>query len=150
MIVGHEEGDRFQVSIRGHRLSIDQPVADGGTDTGPTPTELFVAGLASCIAFYADRYLRRRHLPINGLRVDCAFSFAEDRPRRVASISLRVDAPGFRHRTGTGSSPSSSTAPSTTASGSRPRFGSRWTRPHWRRERQRSELMSGKGRTSCT
>ena len=49
--VQHEDGDRFQVLVRGHRLVIDQPVADGGTDAGPTPTELFVAGLASCVGF---------------------------------------------------------------------------------------------------
>jgi uncharacterized OsmC-like protein len=95
MIVSHEEGDRFQVSIRGHQLSVDQPVDHGGTDEGPTPTEVFVAGLASCVAFYAERYLRRHDLPIDGLLVDCSFAFAEDRPTRVASVTLHVDAPGL-------------------------------------------------------
>ena len=60
--VRHEEGDRFRVSIRGHELFVDQPVDDGGQDSAPTPTELFVAGLASCVAFYAGRFLRRHDL----------------------------------------------------------------------------------------
>jgi len=53
--VRHVDGDRFTVDVRGHSLTVDQPVGDGGTDTAPTSTELFVAGLASCVAFYDRR-----------------------------------------------------------------------------------------------
>jgi uncharacterized OsmC-like protein len=45
----HLDGDRFAISIRDHMITVDQPVADGGQDTAPTPTELFVASLASCV-----------------------------------------------------------------------------------------------------
>ena len=51
--VTHDVGDRFDIAIRGHVVHVDQPESDGGSDTGPTPTELFVASLASCVAFYA-------------------------------------------------------------------------------------------------
>lgn len=95
MWVRHEVGDRFAVMIRGHRLVTDQPLGDGGTDAGPTPTELFVAGLASCVGFYAARFLRRHGFQSEGLGVHCEFEFAEDRPARVASISLGVHAPGL-------------------------------------------------------
>ena len=60
--VRHQGRDRFGAMIRGHRLVADQPVFDGGGDSGPTPTELFVVGLASCVGFYAERFLRRHHL----------------------------------------------------------------------------------------
>jgi uncharacterized OsmC-like protein len=84
------------VRVRGHELVVDQPVEDGGEDAGPTPTELFVAGLASCVAFYAGRFLRRHGLPTEGLAVDCSFTFAEDRPARVGEISVAVHLPeGF-------------------------------------------------------
>lgn len=95
MVVQSDYGDRFQATVRGHRLVIDQPVSHGGTDTGPTPTELFVAGLASCVGFYAERYLRRHNLTAEGLRVECAFSFADDRPTRVGSVTLAVHAPAL-------------------------------------------------------
>lgn len=35
----------------------------------PSPTELFVASLAPCVAFHARRYLQRHDLPEDGLRV---------------------------------------------------------------------------------
>jgi len=88
--VAHQAGDRFELQVRGHRLVCDQPVADGGTDQGPTPTELFVASLAACVGFYARRFLARHHLDTTGLRVQAAFTMSPDRPARVATITLRL------------------------------------------------------------
>lgn len=94
--VRHDGGDRFTLAIRGHELTVDQPVSDGGTDEGPTPTELFVAGLASCVGFYAERFLRRHGIDGEGLGVAGSWTMAEDRPARVASIDLVVQLPdGF-------------------------------------------------------
>ncbi len=94
--VRHEGGDRYRISIRGHDVMVDQPEHDGGEDTAPTPTELFVAGLAGCIAFYAGRYLRRHRLPEDGLAVVCRFELAEDRPTRVGRIRVQLQLPaGF-------------------------------------------------------
>ena len=95
--VRHEEGDRFRATIRGHQLVIDQPVEDGGTDAGPTPTELFVAGLASCVAFYAERYLRRHHLPVDGLAVDCTYAFGPVAPVGSDPSSAWCTRPASRH-----------------------------------------------------
>ena len=88
-----ERQDRYRIGVRGHELWVDQPFEDGGGDSAPTPTELFVAGLASCVAFYAGRFLRRHHLPDEGFAVEAEFVFAEDRPARVDSIRLRVRLP---------------------------------------------------------
>jgi putative redox protein len=88
--VAHQERDRFELQVRGHRLLCDQPLADGGDDQGPTPTELFVGSLAACVAFYARRFLARHHLDAAGLRVEATFTMSADRPARVATITLRL------------------------------------------------------------
>lgn len=91
--VRHEEGDRFGVRIRGHGFEVDQP--DSG-DAAPTPTELFVASLASCVAFYAGRFCTRHGVDPAGLGVTCEWALADDRPARVARIEVRVATPpGF-------------------------------------------------------
>jgi putative redox protein len=87
----YESGDRFAIQVRGHRLVVDQPMAAGGEDAGPTPTELFVASLAACVGFYAERFLRRHGLPTDRLRVDGHASMGASRPARVAAITLRLD-----------------------------------------------------------
>ena len=91
--VEHLGGHRFEVGVRGHTLVVDQPVEAGGHDAGPNPTELFVAGLAACVAHYAHGYLARHGIDPTGLVVDTDFAFADDRPARVARIDVRVTPP---------------------------------------------------------
>jgi putative redox protein len=87
-------GESYAVAARGHALLTDQPVTAGGTDTAMTPTELFVASLSSCVAFYAGRYLARHGLNRGGLHVTANFATATDRPARVGKIKLTIRAPG--------------------------------------------------------
>jgi putative redox protein len=62
-------GYRARVHAREHEIAVDEPLAEGGGDTGAMPTELLCAALASCfclaLAFAAGK--RDRELP--GLRV---------------------------------------------------------------------------------
>jgi putative redox protein len=90
----HIEGDMFVLRMRGHEIVVDQPTADGGQDTGPSPTEVFVAGLAGCVGFYAHRYLARHHLPDDGLAVEVSYAMSAGRPARVESIDVRIHVPG--------------------------------------------------------
>ena len=92
LTVTHDDGDRFSIAIRGHVVHVDQPEADGGGDTAPTPTELFVASLASCVAFYARRYLARHELPEKGLIIR-AHSESGAKPSRVASVTITLSLP---------------------------------------------------------
>ena len=92
IVVRHIDGDRFAIHLRGHEVTVDQPFSDGGTDAGPTPTELFVAGLASCVAFYARRYLARHDLPTDGLAVHTSFVMGS-RPARVSEITVNLVVP---------------------------------------------------------
>ena len=92
LAVTHLGGDRFEIAVRGHTITVDQPAADGGTDTAPTPTELFIASLASCVAFYARRFLARHDLPTDGLGVDATYSISP-RPARVGEIELVLHVP---------------------------------------------------------
>lgn len=96
MTVRHEHGDRFTIGIRGHEVVVDQPVADGGTNIGPTPTELFVGGLVSCVAFYAGRFLDRHEIEHEGFSVACEWEMANERPNRVGRIEIHLELPsGF-------------------------------------------------------
>lgn len=90
--VNHKEGDLFEIGIRDHVTYVDQPTEAGGSDAAPTPTELFVASLASCVAHYARRFLVRHDLPTEGLSVGATFTMA-DRPTRVDEITVSIDLP---------------------------------------------------------
>jgi putative redox protein len=87
-----EEGDRFRLDLGDHELVVDQPLSAGGTDAGPTPTDLFVASLAACSAFYAGRFLRRHGIDPTGLEVGYAFRMGR-RPARVEVVDLELRTP---------------------------------------------------------
>ncbi len=93
MDVRYVAGESYEVSVRGHRILVDQPADVGGLDAAPTPTELFVASLATCVAFYAGRYLTRHGYGRDGLTVSAGFDMASDRPARVSGIHVTVQAP---------------------------------------------------------
>lgn len=92
--VSYLDGESYAVETRGHALLTDQPAASGGADAAMTPTELLVASLGACVAFYAGRYLERHGLNRSGLHVTAAFSTATDRPARVGEVRLTIRVPG--------------------------------------------------------
>jgi uncharacterized OsmC-like protein len=87
-------GDVYAVAVRGHVLTVDQPLTDGGTDTGVTPVELLVGSLAACVAHYCGRHLDHHHVPHPGLRVTAEYTTAAA-PARVATVDLRLAVPGL-------------------------------------------------------
>ena len=54
-----QEGTRTTINVRHHEWHVDEPTEDGGTDTAPTPGEMMLGALGSCMAitckFYAER-----------------------------------------------------------------------------------------------
>lgn len=62
-------GFRTPLNIAGHALVVDEPVAVGGTDQGPSPYGLISAALASCTAMTLHSYAKIKQLPIRDIRV---------------------------------------------------------------------------------
>jgi putative redox protein len=86
-------GHAYEVTVRGHRLVVDQPAEARGTELGPQPLELFVAALAACVATFAGSYLARNGIDTHGLRVRCSYDLAPDRPTRVGSVRIAIELP---------------------------------------------------------
>jgi putative redox protein len=51
----------------------DEPVAEGGSDTAPSPTRLLTASLASCTAITVAMYAERKQWDVDGLEVEVDF-----------------------------------------------------------------------------
>src|SRR5687768_15516358 len=60
-----------------HSLTVDEPVAAGGDDQGPSPQELLAAALASCTAVTIEMYAQRKGWDTSGLAVDVQYTPAE-------------------------------------------------------------------------
>ena len=64
------EGLAHEIDLGENRaIVVDEPVEDGGTDTGPRPSQLLASSLAGCTAITIELYAQRKGWDIAGLEV---------------------------------------------------------------------------------
>ena len=73
-----------EVGGRDHHLRVDEPPEFGGEDTGPMPTELMVASIASCFCLAVAWAARKRRVTLDDLKVHVRAERAEGEPRHGA------------------------------------------------------------------
>ena len=69
VIVRSDFSFRNEVEIGEHRLIVDEPLAAGGTNLGPTPYDLVAAGLGGCTSMTMHVVAKREKIPLTGVEV---------------------------------------------------------------------------------
>lgn len=85
----------FETVLGSHRLVIDVPASMGGKDRAPTPSELFVASIGSCVGAFVASYCERTGLDSRDMTVDVHFQRTQD-PTRLTDLSVVVNLPHAR------------------------------------------------------
>jgi putative redox protein len=90
VIARRREGFTHDVEIEGgHTIRIDEPREAGGADTGPSPTRLVAAALASCIAVTIEMYAERKGWDVGAVEVDVDAEYEGHAPLSFA-VALRL------------------------------------------------------------
>ena len=63
IVRGGSAGFAQEIEIGSHRLKGDEPLAFGGTDTGPSPYDFLLAALGTCTSMTISLYARRKGFP---------------------------------------------------------------------------------------
>jgi uncharacterized OsmC-like protein len=90
-----QEGLRSEVSMRQHALTVDEPEALGGADSGPNPVELILGALGSCQEITYRAYATALGIPLDGVSVtldgdiDLRGFFAVDESVRAGYNAIR-------------------------------------------------------------
>jgi putative redox protein len=69
LVEGSARAFRQEVRVGRHALVSDEPLAAGGADAGPTPYDLLLASLGTCISMTLGVYSRRKGWPLENVRV---------------------------------------------------------------------------------
>ena len=98
IVRGGAAGFPQEIEIGPHRLKGDEPVAFGGTDTGPSPYDFLLAALGTCTSMTISLYARRKGWPLEKVTVslhqskihaaDCAD--CETKVGKIDRIQLEV------------------------------------------------------------
>jgi putative redox protein len=91
-IARRRQGYEHEIEIREHRLISDEPERRGGTDNGPTPTELLAASLASCTAITIEMYADRKEWDLGQLEVEVDFTESENEMPAGFDVQIRIPA----------------------------------------------------------
>jgi len=92
VVARRRTGFAHDVEIEGgHTIRVDEPVAAGGGDTGPSPTRLVAAGLAGCTAVTIEMYAERKGWDVGAVEVDVDVEYDEFRPLSF-TVTLKLPA----------------------------------------------------------
>ncbi len=80
---------RTDVSVRDVVAVIDEPIARGGTNMGPTPTETLIVALIACSNVITNRLAEREGVEISDVKIDAQYDFFF----RGATLKEIVDIP---------------------------------------------------------
>jgi putative redox protein len=69
LVRGNASGFAQEVIAGSHRIVSDEPVAAGGSNTGPSPYDLLLAALGSCTSMTVAMYARRKGWPLREVTV---------------------------------------------------------------------------------
>lgn len=89
-------GKRLAARIDQHTVFCDQPADEGGSDTAPSPFDLFLASLATCSAYYAQGFCEKRDIDTSGMALTLHCEYDEEAkryPRMEMTLTLPPDFP---------------------------------------------------------
>lgn len=100
LIVHFPGGKQVDAELGGFVIRTDQPTGAGGAGSAPTPFDLFLASIATCVGIYVKGYCDTRGLAAEGLRLEMQIE-RDAVQRRVTRLLLDLTLPeGFpeQHR----------------------------------------------------
>jgi putative redox protein len=87
------EGFSHEVDLGdGREIVVDEPGQDGGTDTGPRPTQLLASSLAGCTAITIELYAERKGWELPTLEVTVDMKSDADRMPTHFAVEVALPA----------------------------------------------------------
>lgn len=63
-------GQRVDAYYKGFTIRTDQPEAEGGENSAPSPFDLFLSSIGTCAGFYVLNFCRERQIPYEDIQLN--------------------------------------------------------------------------------
>jgi uncharacterized OsmC-like protein len=70
VVRGSAAGFAQEIFAGPHRMTADEPLSVGGTDTGPSPYDFLLAALGACTSITVGMYARRKGWPLEEVTIN--------------------------------------------------------------------------------
>jgi putative redox protein len=90
--ITRKRGQNCEIQVRAHSVTSDLSTDDGGSDQGPSPSELLVSSLGACIVMMVQRYCDRHEYRGGDVAASLTYELAEE-PKRVGVITIDLEVP---------------------------------------------------------
>ncbi len=78
----------FRTDLDGHKLIMDANVETGGSDIGPRPKVLLLAGLLGCTGIDVVSILNKMRVKVDDFNIEVSSDVTEDHPKVYENIHL--------------------------------------------------------------
>lgn len=88
-------GVAVEASFDGFTVRTDQPLSRGGKNSAPSPFDLFLASLGTCVGYFVLRFCQERGLSTEGLQVTLETE-KDAQKHRLSKVEIIIQLPsGF-------------------------------------------------------
>jgi putative redox protein len=91
--IGHEHYVS-KLSMRGHLLVSDEPLDNGGSDAGPTSTELVLSGLAACTTSTLRMYADKKGWEVDRIDIELGIRIEKTETGQISHLESTIEITG--------------------------------------------------------
>jgi putative redox protein len=84
------KGYAHSLTAEHHTLIADEPLEQGGTDTGPRPTQLLALSLATCTAITIEMYANRKGWEVGDVEVAVDYELGKGEPPTRYDLLIKL------------------------------------------------------------
>jgi putative redox protein len=85
-------GKKVEALFDDYTVTTDQPVADGGSGSAPSPFDLFLASIGTCTGYYVLTFCQKNNLPTEEMKLTARF-LRNPTTHLVENIRIDVQVP---------------------------------------------------------
>lgn len=98
-VSGKKVGDLgVEVTARGHKIKVDEPIEGGGEDTGMNPVEMLLGSIAACQTISTSIYAESMGIKIDEMSIEVEGRHGFSRIYGICKIQTRLYKYPFTHQ----------------------------------------------------